>query len=176
MKTKSKNRHCNGTTFTKGHRKIDTTVSGDEPERECPVGIRVRRHILDIPRQIAKNQLRLRPRATECKWSDQCENKIADIERISDLLNAFQAHNCGAKMEVSGCSRKGLCTILRAQCKKCGFVVDKVMTSECKKQSDVPGPPSGNMNQRLALAAAKTKAGPNDLACILAALSSESGI
>ena len=44
------------------------------------------------------------------------------------------------------------------------------MTSDSKKQSGVPGPPSGNLNQRLALAAAKTKAGPNDLAFILAAL------
>ena len=170
MKSKSKNKHCNGTTFTKGHRKIDTTVSGDVLERECPVDTRVRRHILNIPRQIDKNQLRLRPRATECNLSDTSEN-IADIGRLSDLLNASQAQKCGSKMEASACSRKGLCTSAQHSAKKCGFVVDKAMTSDTKKQRGVPpGPPSRNLNQRLALAAAKTKAGPNDLAFILAAL------
>jgi len=117
---------------------------------------------------------RLRPAPTTSDDdSDYTEHIIGDINRVERLVNTGKDHwgqtKCMADLVYDIVQRKGLCVIARLRCPKCGFIGEPIPQSEEVKTGS-RGPKAGVLNDRLALAVVKTKAGPGDVKFILSCL------
>ena len=131
-------------------------------------------------RGITQSKLRPKKREEETKSNraeeesfHKDENGVLQMSKLTELYGTFLKHfgsDCKKPLPIVCCAeRRGLCFILYCKCETCGFQSNPVkMFNECKTGSR--GPASGEINEGLVMAAAKTKVGPTDLSFILACM------